>query len=128
MTTDPETGERHVRPFGEWLLAEANGRLHGDLSDTLNELIAAVCDTNKKGSLALTVTVAPATKNDDGDVVMVTVTPTVVLKAPRLDVPTSIHFVDRWANLKRDNPAQPVLPMRAVPEPAPVRTAGEGGA
>lgn len=32
MTTDPETGERHVRPFGEWLALEDSGRLHDDLS------------------------------------------------------------------------------------------------
>lgn len=121
MTTDQETGEKHVRPFGEWLALEDHGRLHDDLSDQLNELIDAVCNTSKKGTLTLQIAVSPSTKTPMGEVAMVTVAPTITLKAPRPSASESIYFVDKWRNLIRDNPAQPKLPLRQVPTTPPVR-------
>lgn len=103
---------RHVRPFADWLAEQRNGHAAAELSEAFNDLIEAVAEFGKSGSLTFTVKVAPASK---GDVVSVLVTDTITLKAPEGERPQSVFFVDSDANLTRQNPMSPSLPLREVP-------------
>jgi hypothetical protein len=53
--------------FAAWLTQQARGKTNAELSEALRTLVAACIDTGKKGSLRLTITVAP-----DGDHLIVT--------------------------------------------------------
>lgn len=81
-------------------------------------------ETGKGGTLTITLAVKPVAKNDAGTV---TVTDSVRVKAPQVERTASVFFVDKNANLRRDNPAndQLRLPLREVPLPAetPIREA-----
>lgn len=103
---------RHVRPFADWLAEQRNGHAAAELSEAFNDLVEAVAEFGKGGSLSLVVKVAPASK---GDVVSVLVTDTVTLKAPEGERPQSVFFVDSDSNLTRQNPMSPSLPLREVP-------------
>lgn len=107
-----KTAPRHARPFAEWLHEQRNGHAAVELSEALNELIEAVAEYGKGGSLTFTVKVSPASK---GDVVSVLVTDTITVKAPEGERPQSVFFVDSDANLTRQNPMSPSLPLREVP-------------
>ena len=97
------------KPFAAFLQEQRNGGLHGELSDALAALVEAVLEHGKKGSIVLTVTVAP---NADG--VTVTVTDKVKTTIPEGDRGAAIFFVDEHGNLTRRNPAQIELPLREV--------------
>lgn len=98
---DPEV---RTRPFADVLRDIDKGRVHGELSTRLQELIAAVQDVKKDGTIQLTIKVGAA--KADG---MVEVSATVATKVPRR-TKTSIFFVDDEHNLHRDNPRQTVIP------------------
>jgi hypothetical protein len=104
-----------VRPFTEFLLQQGYGGTHDELTYGLHDLIAAVKDHGKGGSLVLTIKVDPVGKGDERQVM---VTDNVVLKAPSGKRPTSIFFVDDDGNLTRKDPRQPELPLREVSRPA----------
>lgn len=108
--------DRHVRPFAEFLHEHRKGAAHVEMSESLNELVAAVVELGKPGDLTLKITVAPAAKGA-GNVVKVT--DKVSLKAPEADRPGAIFFADSNANLSRSNPDQPELPLRAVADAEP---------
>lgn len=104
-----------VRPFAEFLLQQGYGGTHDELTYGLHDLIAAVKDHGKAGTLTLKISVAPVGKGDERQVM---VTDAVTLKAPEGKRPTSIFFVDSDGNLTRKDPRQPELPLREVSRPA----------
>jgi hypothetical protein len=104
-----------VRPFTEFLLQQAYGGTHDELTYGLHDLIAAVKDHGKAGSLTLTISVAPVGAGAERQVM---VTDRVALKAPTGKRPTSMFFVDDDGNLTRKDPRQPELPLREVSRPA----------
>lgn len=106
--------DRHVRPFAEFLQEQRKGAAHADLSEGLNELVAAVVEHHKGGELTLKITVKPATKGAGN---VVEVTDKVTLKLPEAERGGAIFFADSNANLSRSNPDQPELPLRAVADP-----------
>jgi hypothetical protein len=112
-TPDPDD-ERQILPFATALQHVDNGAAAARASRLLNELVAAVADTGKGGTLTIQVKVAPyktSTRTLD-----VTVTST--LKAPQGDEATqsAIFFHDNKGNLTRDDPTQLQLPLRTVKE------------
>jgi hypothetical protein len=107
----PDTQDRHARPFAEFLREQRRGRTHDELSSSLNQLLEAVTETGKGGSLTLTVKVKPAAK---GDTHMVTIADQVIVKLPEGDRGEALFFVDDDFNLTRSNPHQPSLPLQAV--------------
>jgi len=110
-TTQPDAEEGpQVRPFSEWLIQQARGRAHDDLSKGMHQLIAAVQETGKGGKLVLTVDVKPLKGNTDA----LEVSAKVTAKAPEYDPPASIFFVDDAGNLTRNDPRQMSLPLRDV--------------
>lgn len=102
---------RVVRPFATTLNEVDEGRAHTRVSDQFADLIAAVRETGRPGTLVLTVKVAPVTKGN-ADAFMVSAA--AVVKAPKQDVPASIFFPTRDGNLSRNDARQPQLPLRAV--------------
>lgn len=116
--------DRQVRPFADWLRDQRNGRTHDELSDALNELVEAVQEHGKAGSITFIVKVKPAGRGDHGTVL---VSDDVRLKAPTGERPETVFFADDDHNLVRHNPAQPSLPLREVPR-AEVTADEKGGA
>lgn len=111
----PEPEERTVRPFADFLTEQRGGVLHAELTDALNELVAAVNEHHKGGELVLRIKVKPATKSSYG---AVAVADDVTIKKPAGERAEALFFVDRDSNLTRENPQQPRLPLRDVSAPA----------
>jgi hypothetical protein len=108
-------GEQQTRPFAAVLQELDKGRLHAELSTQLQDLIAAVVDTRKAGSLTVTLKITP-----DRAEGMVRVAAGRTAKVPQRDR-ESLFFVDAGHNLVRDNPNQPPLPMQVVTSEARTR-------
>lgn len=112
MATKPTTEDQSeqdtavIRPFADFLQAQSGGTLHDELSEKLHELIEAVQETGRGGSISLKVDVKPIAGTDSHTL---TVTDTVVMKAPKTERPKSIFFVDDTGNLSRSDPRQPVI-------------------
>lgn len=104
MTDQPsEDQEPQVRPFAAFLQETNKGRTHSELSDRLHELIGAVVETGRKGTLTLQVTVEHTKNAADNQL---SVTEQVKLALPKPDVRTSIFFADSEGNLTRTDPDQ----------------------
>lgn len=99
-TIDPD--DTVVRPFADWLREQSGGTTHDELGDGLHDLVARVRDTGKKGSVSLTITVAPL--NGDADVLVVT--DEIRLKLPEHDRKASLFYPDAQGNLTRTDPGQ----------------------
>jgi hypothetical protein len=119
MSTASE--DRQVRPFADFIGEQQT--LAELLSDTMNDLIAAVADTGKAGAMSLVVKVKPVAKNDG----QVLVSCDVTSKAPKAEPATRVYFITDDFNLSRSDPHQPSLPLREVPrsgeEPRTIPTA-----
>lgn len=108
----PDEGARHIRPFADWLREQSAGRTHNELGEGLHDLIARVRDTGKKGTLTLTVSVAPL----DKDVSTLVVSDEIRLKLPEHDRKASIFYTDDAGNLSRTDPNQPEISgLRVAP-------------
>ncbi|WEH40760.1 hypothetical protein [Streptomyces sp. AM 2-1-1] len=118
-TATEETGERTVRPFAAFLQEQSGGQLHTELSTRLQELIEAVRETGKAGSLSLKIDIKPIAGTDGRTL---TVTDTVATKVPKTERPKSIFFVTDDNNLSRSDPRQPVLTGLREVEPTPAPT------
>lgn len=97
--------DHHVRPFADFLHEQAGGRTHEELTEALAEVVAAVRDTGKKGTLTLTLTVTPL-KNGGG---ALTVTDSVKKGVPIHDRRASIFYATNSGSLTRDDPMQPTF-------------------
>jgi hypothetical protein len=112
MTTSTDDGGQ-VKPFAATLQEIGNGVIAARLAEQLQDLTTAVTETAKKGTLVLTLTVAPLKA---GNVTNLIVTAKTLLKAPEDDsaAPSSVFFHDANGNLRRDDPNQPALPLRGL--------------
>jgi hypothetical protein len=113
MPEPTDKTEGRTRPFAAVLQDLDKGRLHAELSAQLQDLIAAVVDTRKAGSLTVTLKISP-----DRAEGMVRVAAGRAAKVPQRDR-ESLFYVDDQHNLSRDNPTQPTLPLQvagATPE------------
>lgn len=99
------------KPFSQFLVEQRRGGLHGELSDRLQEVVAAVAEHQKPGSLTLTLKIKPAEKG----IGQYVVTDEIRAKAPEGARGASLFFADDHGNLSRDDPRQPELPLREVP-------------
>lgn len=103
----PNAGEQRAEPkeFGTFLLEHNKGRTHGELTDRMAELVAAVAESGKKGTLTLKIEVKP-TKSDG----VVEVIDDVKLAAPTARARTSMFFIDpATSSLVRNDPNQHAL-------------------
>jgi hypothetical protein len=97
------------KPFAAFVQEQRGGGLHGELSDALSELVLAVSEHRKAGTLALTVKITP---NNDG--VTVTVTDKIKLTVPEGERGAAIFFADENGNLLRRDPRQTELPLQGI--------------
>lgn len=94
-----------VKPFGAFLHEHRGAGLHNEAGEKLAELVAAVCEYQKKGSITITIDVAPA----EGDTHSVVVSDTLKAKVPQASTPASRFFSDDHGNLSRRDPRQPEI-------------------
>lgn len=100
-----------VRPFAAVLQEVDAGKAHAVLSEMLDELVKAVDSTGRKGKLTIEVGVAPVKAGNTTNLI-VSVSPK--LSAPA-DVEKSSIFFHKGGALTREDPNQPMLPLRGVP-------------
>ena len=103
------------RPFADVLSEVNRGVVADEAATKLAELVAAVQETGKKGTLKVVIEVAPVKGNDT----IVQVSGAVEAKTPRPAAPTSFFYPDDSGNLSRNDPnALPLFPERDVPRGA----------
>lgn len=107
--TDTQPAE-HVRPFADWLREQSTGRTHNDLSEALHDLLAAVAETGKAGTLTLVIKAKPM----QGDMRAVVIVDDIKLAPPQPDRKANIFFLDAQGNPVRNDPRQMHLPIAAV--------------
>lgn len=117
---DTSTGEVEIDkgpgqlPFAAWFQDLRRGSAHAEMTSQLADIVEAVMNERKKGTISLVFTVEPA---GNGQVV---IKDEIVAKPPKAEVPTSIWFVDAAGNLRREDPAAlPFGDLREVPAPTP---------
>jgi hypothetical protein len=103
-----------LKPFGAFLHEHRGAGLHNEAGEKLAEVVAAVIEHGKKGSLTLTINVEP--QKGDGNLVIVT--DEVKAKVPKAPSPASAFFSDDHGNLSRRDPRQPeITGLRDASEP-----------
>lgn len=124
---DPVSGEvvdgaTPKKTFATFVIEQRNGALHAEASDFLAELVKAVQDHQKAGSVTIKITVKPGSKGTGTLVVSDDVT----IKAPTADRAAALFFPDEHGNLHRSDPRQQQFPMRRVEvgPPGPLRRPG----
>ena len=101
-----------VRPFAAVLSEINRGAVADEAAVALAELVTAVRETGRKGTVKLTVEVKPFAGNEE----IVQVTGTVDKTLPKPKQPASIFYPDDLGSLTRNDPnALPIFPERDVP-------------
>lgn len=103
MTADNTEDTNEPRPFATFLIEHAKGRSHDELSEKLRDVVEAVIDTGKPGSLTCKVSIKP-TKQEG----TVEVTVEAVAKTPTVPA-SSIFFATDDYDLVRSDPRQTSL-------------------
>jgi hypothetical protein len=95
------------RPFAAWLQEQRDGGLNAELSDAMAEVVSAVVDQEKQGTVTLKVTVAPV---GDGGGNQVLISDEVKVAPPEPPRPKKLFFADSSGNVSRRDPRQNELP------------------
>lgn len=95
-----------------------DGRAHAELSAQLSELITAVRETGKTGSITLKIDVKPATRGSGVD--KVKIIDTVTAKAPKPDRGEDFFYLTDDNALSRNHPRQHNLDLRDVSPSQPL--------
>lgn len=98
--TEPQTED--AQSFASFLCQHARGRSERELSEKLRDLVQAVEDTGKGGSITYTLTIKPQANAEHA----VLVQDDIKVKTPQLDRPASIFFADEAYRLVRSDPRQ----------------------
>lgn len=116
-TTVPADEDR--QPFAAWLLAQAGGKTHADLTKAMQEVTAAVLDTGKAGTITLTIKVDLLDKKGaaPGSTQQIRVADAIAVKVPQHPRPTSVFWTDKKGDLTRNDPASFDLGALRVPDP-----------
>ena len=117
LSTGELTDEPQVRPFAELLTVLDHGNAHAEASRALHDLVAAVRDSGKKGTMSIALTVAPLKGSDSQVVVAAQVT----AKPPKSEPAAAVFYLDDAGNLTRHDPRQIELEGLRVVEPKPVK-------
>ncbi len=106
-----------IRPFTDTLREIRDGDALNEISAKLNQVVGAVRETGKAGTVTLKLTIKPAGK---GNVSAIFVEDMITSKLPKHDTGSTIFFPTPEDNLQRKNPAQDELPgLRSVTETRP---------
>ena len=102
-----------TRPFMDFLREHRNGITHDLLSDAMQELVAAIVQEQKAGSLTVKFTIKPRGKDDGLDVYAD------IKSTPPKETPgMAIFFATPDNNLSREDPRQRAMDLREVPAAA----------
>lgn len=120
---DEKSDGRRTRPFADFLNDHNGGAGHREASEALQEVVAAVAATGKKGTVDVKVSVEPMKSNPGAMVTTVVVAAKVPEDPPR----AAVFYADDDGNLTREDPRQPAFEgLRDVPA-APLRDRVVGG-
>ena len=103
----PPSAEATPRPFTAVLNDQREGALADELADRLAELVNAVIEYEKAGSLTLTLKVNPTELGDRA----VVITDTVKAKVPEAAREKTLFFAGTSGDLSRRNPRQMELDL-----------------
>lgn len=93
-----------------------NGKVVNAASSQMAELVLAVADTGKAGSLTIKLTVKPDKEGEN----MLTIEPVIDVKMPRHDLSGGVFFFDAEGNLTRTDPKQTEMALsRVADRPSP---------
>jgi hypothetical protein len=101
---------KKIRPIFDTLRDLRGGTVLDDLGSQLNDLVTAVQETGKGGTLSLTISVKPMASSRDA----VVVTDDIVLKAPRITSAGTVMFPTVDGNLQRTHERQDELPGLSI--------------
>lgn len=105
QTSEQPDEVKQTVPFAAVLQQLDNGYVAAELAEKLQQLVHAVEDTGKKGSLAVTLTLGPSKTEAPFEI-----TPSVVLKKPAPTRRASVFYTDGDGNLLRRDPNQQEIP------------------
>lgn len=118
LGTGEVTDDLPVRPFAELLTILDHGVAHAEASRVLHDLVAAVRDSGKKGSMSIVLTVS-SLKGSDAQVV---VAAQVTAKPPKSEPAAAMFYLDEAGNLTRNDPRQLEMDGLRIVEPKPTKT------
>jgi hypothetical protein len=98
--TEPKTDD--AQSFASFLCTHARGRSERELSEKLRDLVQAVEETGKGGSITYKLSIKPQANAEHAVLVQDDIT----VKTPTLDRPASIFFADEAYRLVRSDPRQ----------------------
>lgn len=104
MTVQPQTEQPEIGQFAVFLAQHLAGRSNEEVSAEFHELLSAVNEHGRKGSLTIKVTVEPPKGHVDGAPVVICIDSD--LKAPKASAPPALYFVDDDGNATRNDPRQ----------------------
>lgn len=109
--TTERTGE--IVDVAAFLAGHLNGRTIEQLSDEFHQLLDAVREHGKKGSMSITLVVDPPANGVDNAPLPIGVESAV--KAPKPNSPKSLYFLDADGNPVRDDPRQLSIEFQTTP-------------
>lgn len=98
------------RLFTDVIRDMRGGKIVNTATDELAELVCAVLETNKAGSLTLKLTIKP----DKGGENQLTLEASIDTKLPKLELPASIFFGAEDGSLTRTDPRQAEMSLSEV--------------
>lgn len=97
--------------FATMLNELRSGTAADELSEKLSELVAAVREAGKTGTLTFKLKVAPW---QTGDGSKLSITDTISIAPPRMATPATLFFSDEENQLQRNDPNQRELELKTV--------------
>jgi hypothetical protein len=98
--------------FSQQIASLAKGTLDAELTEALSELVKAINDHGKKGSITLTLSLKPEVQN--GEVKMISIKPDVKVSSPQPQRLSSVMWPTYDGELLRDDPDQAQLDLKSV--------------
>lgn len=108
------------RPFADVLRDLAGGKTYEEAGSELANVVQAVMETGKVGSLTLTLKIKP---NGEHSVIM---TDSITARVPQGNRGETLFYATSGGSLVREDPRQEKLPLRQVEGTRPGHTGTEG--
>lgn len=107
-----------ARAFSLLLQDIRDGRTHSELTNGMDELLQAVRNTGKAGTITLEIKIKPASRGTDCDKVVIA--DKVTVKAPKPERGDDFFWVTDDNDLSRNHPRQHNLDLRTATSAPPV--------
>lgn len=100
-----------TKTFGETLGELRYGAASDEITVALGELVGAVQETGRGGTLTLTLSVKPQSKGAEN---IITIADTIAVKMPKVDKGETIMFVSADGSLTRNDPRQMNMELKTA--------------